>query len=88
MCGSFTPKSRPFGDRAAAQGGSVTGSPVCPETGAPLCRGVRPMTLTYRGNSATFDMPGWYCDRSEESIHGAEDLEVSDRVLYRLKESC
>jgi HTH-type transcriptional regulator/antitoxin MqsA len=48
-------------------------------------RGVRPMTLEYKGASTTFDMPGWYCDASQESIHTGEDMKVSDRVLNRLK---
>ena len=60
-------------------------NPVCPETGAPMYRGVRPMTLAYKGNNVTFDMPGWYCDQSEESIHTSEDMKVSDRMLNRLK---
>ena len=61
------------------------GSPICPETGAPMHRDVRLMTLTYKGESLTFDMPGWYCDQSEESIHTGEDMKVSDRMLNRLK---
>ena len=32
--------------------------PVCPETGAPMHRGTRPLTLTYKGETITFDMPG------------------------------
>jgi HTH-type transcriptional regulator/antitoxin MqsA len=60
-------------------------NPVCPETGAPMYRGVRSMTLTYKGKRITFDMPGWYCDQSEESIHTSEDMKVSDRTLNRLK---
>ena len=60
-------------------------NPVCPETGAPMFRGVRPMTITYKDETATFEMPGWYCDQSEESIHTGEDLKVSDRMLNRLK---
>lgn len=60
-------------------------NPVCPETGAPMYRGVRPMTLTYKGKSITFDMPGWYCDQSEESIHTGEDMKISDRMLNLLK---
>ncbi|QEM69443.1 type II toxin-antitoxin system MqsA family antitoxin [Geobacter sp. FeAm09] len=60
-------------------------NPVCPETGAPMYRGVRPMTLAYKGKNVTFDMPGWYCDQSEESIHTSEDMKVSDRMLNRLK---
>jgi len=60
-------------------------NPVCPKTGAPMQRGVRPMTLEYKGASAVFDMPGWYCGRSKESIHSGEDMKVSDRALNRLK---
>ncbi len=60
-------------------------NPLCPETGAPMYRGVRPMTLTYKEKSITFDMPGWYCDQSEESIHTGEDMKVSDRMLNLLK---
>ena len=48
-------------------------------------RGVRPMTLRYKGAALTFDMPGWYCDQSDESIHNGEDMKVSDRALNRLK---
>jgi HTH-type transcriptional regulator / antitoxin MqsA len=60
-------------------------NPICPETGAPMHRDVRPMTLTYKGESLTFDMPGWYCNQSKESIHTGEDMKVSDRMLNRLK---
>jgi len=63
----------------------MTKNPVCPQTGAPMHRGVRPMTLTYKDESITFDMPGWYCDKSEESIHTGADMKVSDRMLNRLK---
>jgi HTH-type transcriptional regulator/antitoxin MqsA len=43
------------------------------------------MTLTYKDESITFDMPGWYCDESEESIHTGKDMKVSDRMLNLLK---
>jgi HTH-type transcriptional regulator/antitoxin MqsA len=59
--------------------------PVCPETGAPMRRNVRPMTLTYKGSSITFDMPGWYSDTSEESVHTGADMRISDRMLNLLK---
>lgn len=59
--------------------------PVCPVSGAPMRRDVRPMTLTYKGESVTFDMPGWYCDTSDESTHTGADMKVSDRMLNRLK---
>jgi HTH-type transcriptional regulator/antitoxin MqsA len=60
-------------------------NPVCPETGAAMHRDIRPMTLEYQGQSITFDMPGWYCDQSDQSIHSGDDMKLSDRVLNRLK---
>jgi HTH-type transcriptional regulator/antitoxin MqsA len=60
-------------------------NPICPETGAPMYRADRPLTLAYKGQSITFDMPGWYCDASAASIHSGEDMKVSDRALNRLK---
>lgn len=63
----------------------MTKTPVCPETGKPMARGVRPMTISYKGESSTFDMPGWYCDASDESIHTAEDMKVSDAALRELR---
>jgi HTH-type transcriptional regulator / antitoxin MqsA len=63
----------------------MTNNPLCPKTGAEMRRDVRPMTLTYKDESITFDMPGWYCDESDESIHTGEDMKVSDRMLNRLK---
>jgi HTH-type transcriptional regulator / antitoxin MqsA len=59
--------------------------PICPKTGAPMYRAVRPLTLTYKHESVTFDMPGWYCDASDETIHIRADMKVSDRMLNRLK---
>jgi HTH-type transcriptional regulator / antitoxin MqsA len=60
-------------------------NPVDPETGAQLHRGVRPLTLTYKGESITVDMPGWYGQNPEEGVHSGEDMKVSDRALVRLK---
>ena len=60
-------------------------NPVCPETGAPMHRDVRPLDLSYKGRSLTIDMPGWYSDQSAESIHTAADMKVSDRGLNCLK---
>ena len=59
--------------------------PLCPRTGAPMKRGVRPMDIEYKGKRLTVEMPGWYCDASDESIHNGEDLKISDRALNRLR---
>ena len=66
-------------------GVEMNSNPLCPKTSAPMHRGVRPMTLTYKDESITFEMPGWYCDECEESIHTGKDMKVSDRRLNRLK---
>jgi len=60
-------------------------APISPVTGRPMQRGLRPITLSYKGRSVTVDMPGWYCDESDESVHAGADLKVSDRALARLK---
>lgn len=58
---------------------------IHPVTGVSLHRDVRPFTLTYKGESITVDMPGWYGTDPDESIHEGEDMKVSDRALNRLK---
>jgi HTH-type transcriptional regulator/antitoxin MqsA len=50
-----------------------------------MYRDVRPITIKYKGHQVEIQMPGWYCDESDESIHTGEDLKVSDRALNRLK---
>ncbi len=59
--------------------------PVCPATGAPMHRDVRPMTFSRKGETMIFGMPGRYCDSSGESIHTDRDMKLSDRVLNRLR---
>ena len=48
-------------------------------------RDTRPMTIAYKSETTTVDMPGWYCDASGESIHDGSDMKVSDRALTALK---
>ena len=61
-------------------------TPVCPETGKPMVRDTRPMTITYKGQSSTFDMPGWYCHESGEAIFTREDMKVSDAALKETRD--
>ncbi|ERR1700760_3827783 len=62
----------------------MTKTPTCPETGKPMVRDTRPMKISYKGQSMTIQMPGWYTD-SGESIHTGDDMEVSDAALKELK---
>lgn len=60
-------------------------APLSPETGKPMVRAERPMTLSYKGRSVNIQMPGWYCTESDESIHTGDDLKISDAALRKLK---
>ena len=57
---------------------------ICHKCGAAMSRDIRPMTVRYKGLSATFDMPGWYCECGE-GTHSGKDMEASDRHLNLLK---
>jgi HTH-type transcriptional regulator / antitoxin MqsA len=58
---------------------------LSPETGKPLVRDVRPMEISYKGLSITVDMPGWYGEDPDDSVHEGTDLAVSDTALKQLK---
>lgn len=55
------------------------------ETGEKLTRDIRNITLTYRGHSKTFPMPGWYPADNDEGTFTDEDMKVYDRALNQLK---
>jgi HTH-type transcriptional regulator/antitoxin MqsA len=61
---------------------------VSPETGATLVRDVRPLTVTYRGESVTVDAPGYYPAEgdSDDGVLIGDDLAVTDAALRILKE--
>ena len=58
---------------------------VSPESGLPMTRGIRPLAICYKERSVTVDMPGWYCDGSDEAVFTRDDMRVSDRALVTLK---
>ncbi len=60
-------------------------NPNCPVCGGEAQRGAKPLTLTYKDQSITFDMPGWYCGSCDEAIHDGKDMQESDRQLNLLK---
>ena len=57
---------------------------TCHECGAAMTRGIRPMTIHYKGLSVTFEMPGWYGECGE-GVVTANDMDVSDQQLNLLK---
>jgi HTH-type transcriptional regulator / antitoxin MqsA len=59
--------------------------PTCSQTGAAMIRDIRPMALTYKGQTVTVDLPGWYSPLSDDSQHDGPDLKVTDRALNALR---
>ena len=59
---------------------------TCPECGHSMVRDeARPFTISYKGLSATFPMPGFYCVNCGEGVHNGKDMEVSDHNFNLLK---
>jgi HTH-type transcriptional regulator/antitoxin MqsA len=59
---------------------------ISPETGEPLVRGVRPFTVTYKGQSITVDLPGWYPEGDGDGVLVGDDMAAADQALRDLKE--
>lgn len=59
---------------------------VSPETGEVLRRDVRPFIVTYKGQSKTVDLPGYYPTNGDEGVHVGDDMDVTDIALRALKE--
>ena len=59
---------------------------TAPETGEVLTRGVRPFDVTYKGESITVDLPGYYPIGSGEGVHIGDDMSIVDDALRVLKE--
>lgn len=59
---------------------------VSPETGEVLRRDVRPFIVTYKGQSKTVDLPGYYPANGDDGVHVGDDMDVTDIALRALKE--
>ena len=70
----------------AAQPKTQAPTMTCPETGEPLHRDVRPFTITYKGQSITVDLPGWYPQGDGDGVLVGDDMAVTDLALRDLKE--
>ena len=58
---------------------------VHPETGERLRRGVRPFTVTYKGQSKVVRQPGWYPKGEGDALFTGRDLDAAETALAALK---
>lgn len=59
---------------------------ISPVTGETLTRGVRPFTVSYKGESAILDLPGYYPSGDGEGVLVGGDMQAVDAALRKLKE--
>ncbi|KQT63321.1 XRE family transcriptional regulator [Aureimonas sp. Leaf460] len=59
---------------------------VSPETGETLHRAVRPFVVTYKGETVTVTLPGYYPAEGDDGVHVGDDMAVVDAALRSLKE--
>ncbi|MGE3875702.1 MAG: type II toxin-antitoxin system MqsA family antitoxin [Parvibaculaceae bacterium] len=64
----------------------IPDSMVSPETGEILRRDVRPFVVTYKGESITVDLPGYYPKSKNKGVHVGNDMAAADEALRTLKE--
>jgi HTH-type transcriptional regulator/antitoxin MqsA len=58
-----------------------------PETGETLVRDVRPFAVTYKGQTITVDLPGYYNPaRGDDGVCIGKDMAAADEALRELKE--
>ena len=57
-----------------------------PETGAVLTRDIRPFDVSYKGETITVDLPGYYPAGDGDGVHVGRDMSVVDTALRSLKE--
>jgi HTH-type transcriptional regulator/antitoxin MqsA len=59
---------------------------VAPDTGEVLTRGVRPFVVSYKGESVSVDLPGYYPSGDGDGVVVGDDMAVVDEALRGLKE--
>ncbi len=69
-----------------AKGEPLPDTMTAPETGEVLTRSVRPFVVSYKGESSTVDLPGYYPAGDGDGVHVGDDMRVVDDALRTLKE--
>jgi len=69
-----------------AKGEPLPDTMIAPETGEVLTRSVRPFVVSYKGESITVDLPGYYPAGDGDGVHVGDDMRVVDDALRTLKE--
>ena len=63
----------------------LNASLTCHACGGVMERDARPTAISYKGETMTIDLPGWYCASCGEAVLSANDMAVSDQALHEIK---
>jgi HTH-type transcriptional regulator / antitoxin MqsA len=58
---------------------------VSPDTNETLIRSVRPFAVSYKGETITVDLTGYYPPGDGEGVHVGDDMDPVDAALRLLK---
>ncbi len=65
---------------------NLPGTMLSPDTGEPLVRGIRPFLVTYKRESRSVELAGYYPEGTGEAVHVGDDMKAVDETLRALKE--
>jgi len=60
---------------------------LAPETGELLRRDVRPFVVSYKGESITVDLPGYYAEGHNDGVLVGDDMAAADEALRQIKQT-
>ena len=69
----------------AIQHGALPLTMISPDTNETLIRSVRPFNVSYKGETITVDLPGYYPAGDGDGVHLGDDMEPVDVALRLLK---
>jgi HTH-type transcriptional regulator/antitoxin MqsA len=69
-----------------SKGKVVPETMISPETGEKLTRGVRPFSVTYKGETVVVQLPGYYPAGEGDGVVVGQDMSVVDVALRGLKQ--
>jgi len=56
----------------------------CPSCGGVMRRGVAEETVSFQGESLTYQQPGWHCETCDDGILDGSDNEYADAALHEV----
>ena len=56
----------------------------CPSCGGVMRRDVQKETVTYEGETLTYQQPGWYCESGDDGVLEGADNDHHDAALHEV----